>query len=101
MPVRIPGHREEDPLEAYVLIQTELDRGPIAEPLRGIPGVLSAEDLTGAFDAIVLARSDSTSSLTEQILGRIRALPGVIRALAAPLIGSIGEPALAGQVEAA
>jgi DNA-binding Lrp family transcriptional regulator len=80
-------------LKAYVLIQIEPNRAPIAETLRAMPGVISAQDLTGPYDAIVLARSDSTSNLTEQLVARIQDLPGVIRALSAPLIGTFGHRA--------
>lgn len=82
---------EEGSMEAYVLIQTEPNRGPIAESLRGITGVISAENLRGPFDAIALARSDSTRSLTEQVVAEIKRLPGVLRALSAPLISSLGQ----------
>jgi DNA-binding Lrp family transcriptional regulator len=85
--------REEEALKAYVLIQIEPDREPIAETLRAMPEVISAQDLTGPFDAIVLARSDSTRDLTDQLVARIQHLPGVIRALSAPLIGSLGQTA--------
>ena len=90
-------------MKAYVLIQTEANREPIAETLLGIPGVITAQDLTGPYDAIALARSDSTRSLTDQVVVQIQQLPGVIRALSAPLIGSLGlqAPALGGRVEAA
>ncbi len=96
--------REEEQLKAYVLIQTEGNREPIAELLRGMPGVISAQDLTGPYDAIALARSDSTGSLTEQVVAEIQKLPGVIRALSAPLIGTLGQvgrTALGGHFEAA
>jgi DNA-binding Lrp family transcriptional regulator len=88
-------------LNAYVLVQTEPNRNSIAEALRAIPGVLFAEDITGAYDAIALARSDSTRSLSEQVVATIRQLPGVIRAISAPLIGSTRKVELAGTVEAA
>jgi DNA-binding Lrp family transcriptional regulator len=78
-------------LKAYVLIQTVANGGSIAESVRAIPGVLAAEDLSGPFDAIALAQSDSTGSLTEQIVDRVRRLPGVIRALSAPVVGSLGQ----------
>jgi hypothetical protein len=80
--------REEKALQAYVLIQTEANREPIAQMVRGIEGVLSAENLSGPFDAIALARSDSTRTLAEQVVAEIQRIPGVIRALSAPLIGS-------------
>jgi hypothetical protein len=83
-------------LKAYVLIQTEANREPIAETLLGIPGVITAQDLTGPYDAIALARSDSTRSLTDQVVVQIQQLPGVIRALSAPLIGSFGQMQVAG-----
>ena len=77
-------------MQAYVLIQTEANREPIADRVRGIAGVIAAEDLTGPFDAIALTRSLSTQSLAEQIVAEIRRVPGVIRVLSAPLIGSLG-----------
>jgi hypothetical protein len=49
---------------------------------------LSAEDLTGAYDAIALVQADSTLSLMDAVIGEIRRLPGVTRALPAPWIGS-------------
>jgi hypothetical protein len=76
------------PLKAYVLIQTA-DGQPIAQALRAIPGIVSAEDLSGPFDAIALAGSDSTRGLLEGILAEIQRLPGVLRALPAPLIRSL------------
>jgi hypothetical protein len=72
-------------LKAYVLIQTA-DGQPIAQALRAIPGVVSAEDLSGAFDAIALAGSDSTRGFIEGIVAEIHGLPGVLRAIPAPLI---------------
>ncbi|HEX9237101.1 MAG TPA: Lrp/AsnC ligand binding domain-containing protein [Actinomycetota bacterium] len=79
-------------MEAYVLIQTDPARESIADSLLDIPGVVSAEDLTGPFDAIALARSDSTRSFHEHVVAEIQKLPGVIRALPAPLIVSLGHP---------
>jgi len=76
-------------LKAYVLIQTEANRAPIAEAIRRLPGVITAEDLTGPYDAIALARADSSRGLSEQVVAAIERLPGVIRALSAPLIRSL------------
>jgi DNA-binding Lrp family transcriptional regulator len=91
-------------LRAYVLIQTDGGNGLVADELREVPGVVSAEDVTGAYDAIAVARSDSMRYLTEVILPEIRKLPGVTRALPAPLLdGSTrdDETELAGRVAAA
>jgi hypothetical protein len=91
-------------LKAYVLIQTATSGAPITQALRAIPGVVSAEDLNGPFDAIVLAGAGSTRKLMDGIVAEIRQLPGVIRAIPAPLIRSLGqglEPVSASDHEAA
>ncbi|MDQ4005475.1 MAG: Lrp/AsnC ligand binding domain-containing protein, partial [Actinomycetota bacterium] len=62
---------------------------PIAQTLRGIDGVVCADDLSGPFDAIALAGSGSTGQLMEGIVAKIRELPGVLRVLPAPLIRSL------------
>jgi len=78
-------------LKAYVLIQAESRGESLARALTSIPGVVSAEDLSGAFDAIVLAAAASTRNLMEDIVAAIRKIPGVTRALPAPLLRSPAE----------
>ena len=75
-------------MKAYVLIQTESSGASLAPALISIPGVVSAEDLSGAFDAIVLAAAASSRQLMEDIVAAIRKIPGVTRALPAPLLRS-------------
>jgi hypothetical protein len=70
---------------AYVLIQAESLGAPLAHQLREIPGVVSADDIDGPYDAIALARSESTAGLMEHVVEPIRRLRGVQRALVAPL----------------
>ena len=89
-------------MKAFVLVQTESNSEPIAATLMGIPGVECAEDLTGPYDAIAFARSDSIRSLSEQVVDAIRRLPGVIRAISAPRLGSLRDRVgPAGTVQAA
>jgi Lrp/AsnC ligand binding domain len=76
--------RKGQSVDAYVLIQTDANHEPLAGALRTIPGVTFAEDLYGAYDAIALARSGSMQDLVDDVLGKIRGLPGVTRALPAP-----------------
>ncbi len=73
-------------MRAYVLIQTEPENQHLAQELRAIPGIVSAEDVTGAYDAIVVARAGSMRQLSEVILPEIRNLPGVMRAIPTPLL---------------
>jgi DNA-binding Lrp family transcriptional regulator len=73
-------------MTAYVLIQKQPDSEAVAARLRSMPEIVSADDLTGAFDAIALARAASSRDLFETVLPRIRELPGVTQALPAPLV---------------
>jgi DNA-binding Lrp family transcriptional regulator len=72
-------------MTAYVLIQTESLGIPVADRIREIPGVVSVDDIDGPYDAIAVARSESATALMDQIVGPIRRLDGVQRALVAPL----------------
>jgi hypothetical protein len=72
-------------VKAYVLIQTA-DAEPIGEALRLLPGVMSADNLRGPYDAIALVNSGSAEHPMDRILDDIRRLPGVARALTAPLV---------------
>jgi len=76
-------------LNAYVLIQTNGHGEGIAARLRAIPGVLAADDLGGAYDAVALAVADSSRQLIDGVVAEILRVPGVTRALPAPLIASL------------
>ena len=86
-------------MRTYILIQTDGESGLVADELREVPGVLSAEDVTGAYDAIAVAGSGSMQYLTEVILPEIRNLPGVTRALPAPVLGGSTRDGETGQRE--
>jgi hypothetical protein len=72
-------------LTAYVLIQKRADSQPVASTVRAMRGIVEAEDLTGPYDAIALARADSSRDLFDRVLPAIREVPGVTQALPAPL----------------
>ena len=71
--------------DAYVLVQTDGRTAPIARSLQDLPGIVFAEDVQGPYDAVVLARPDGLVSSVQEIVEEIRALPGVLHALAAPI----------------
>jgi hypothetical protein len=81
-------------MEAYVLVQTNTRRRQIAEELRAISGIVFAEDVSGPYDALALARQDPGADDLQGMLEQIRQLPGVIHALAAPVAGAIAGRAL-------
>jgi hypothetical protein len=78
-------------MQAFVLIQTQGGNEPLAAALRTIPGIQSADDLTGPFDAIAVVTADSTRDLFDGVVSRIRDLPGVTRALPAPVVRPLAE----------
>jgi Lrp/AsnC ligand binding domain len=87
------GTRKEIPaMRAYVLVQTDTPRRHVAERLRTLPGIEFAEDVSGPYDALALARSDPDGDGFEGVLDQIRGLPGVIHALPAPLAAPVAAP---------
>ncbi len=81
----------QEPNKAYVLVQTDPRTHRIAELVRAVPGIVFAQDITGAYDALALAGSDQSGDALGVILGHIRELPGVIHALPALLSGASTE----------
>ena len=54
-------------VQAYILIQTEVGKAAIvAEQVRQIEGVETADDVTGPYDVIVKASSNDVDTLTNK-----------------------------------
>ena len=74
-------------VQAYVLIQTEVGKAAVvAEEVRSIPGVETADDVTGPYDVIVRASSDDVDSLGKLVVARIQAVDGITRTLTCPVV---------------
>lgn len=74
-------------VQAYVLIQTEVGKAAVvAEEVRNIPGVETADDVTGPYDVIVRASSDDVDSLGKLVVARIQAVDGITRTLTCPVV---------------
>ena len=80
-------------MEAYMLVQTHSGSERIASILKGIPGVVLAEDIYGPYDAIALASLSADAPDLGTILFRIADLPEVVRVLVAPLPSRLEEEA--------
>ena len=82
---------------AYILIQRDDTRDPLAPTIRAVPGVLAADDVMGPYDAIVLAQHDPIERPVADGVEDIQRIPGVTRALVASVISShislVGDPA--------
>jgi hypothetical protein len=92
-PYRRP--REEGSVKAYVLIQIEPGAQAPDGSLLAISEIVDAERLSGPYDAIALADTDGARQI-DAVLEEVRLLPGVLRAIAAPLVRSGDRPVLAG-----
>lgn len=74
-------------VEAYILIQTAVGRAAdVVEEISGIPGVTSAQAVTGPYDAIVHARADDVDALGKLVVARIQAADGISRTLTCPVV---------------
>ena len=74
-------------VQAYVLIQTEVGKAAlVADEVRAIEGVSSADDVTGPYDVIVRAGADDVDHLGKLVVARIQAVPGITRTLTCPVV---------------
>lgn len=77
-------------MKAYVLIEAQPGGVALAERLRGIPEIVWAEDVSGAYDAIALAQAGPVLPI-EDIIAATHLLPCVTRAVPARVVGLRGE----------
>ncbi len=74
-------------VEAYVLIQTEVGKAAlVAEEVRTIPGVATADDVTGPYDVIVKASADDVDQLGKLVVAKVQAIEGITRTLTCPVV---------------
>jgi DNA-binding Lrp family transcriptional regulator len=74
-------------VQAYVLIQTEVGKAAkVANEVRAISGVNSAEDVTGPYDVIVQAEAGSVDDLGKLVVAKIQAVEGITRTLTCPVV---------------
>ena len=74
-------------VHAYILIQTEVGKAAaVAAEIAGIPGVTTAEDVTGPYDVIVRADADTVDQLGQLVVARIQNVEGITRTLTCPVV---------------
>ncbi|HET8591966.1 MAG TPA: Lrp/AsnC ligand binding domain-containing protein [Nakamurella sp.] len=74
-------------VQAYILIQTEVGQAAaVAGAIRGIPGVTSAEDVTGPYDVIVRAEANTVDELGKLVVARVQGVAGITRTLTCPVV---------------
>ncbi|MEU7637196.1 MULTISPECIES: Lrp/AsnC family transcriptional regulator [unclassified Streptomyces] len=74
-------------VQAYILIQTEVGRASaVAEVIAKIPGVLTAEDVTGPYDVIVRAQAETVDELGRMVVAKVQQVEGITRTLTCPVV---------------
>ncbi|MGV0813975.1 Lrp/AsnC ligand binding domain-containing protein [Mycolicibacterium boenickei] len=73
-------------VEAYVLIQTEVGRAEVvAKQLAALPGVVSAEYVTGPYDVVLRISADTLAVLQSDVVPAVQQVPGITRTLTCPI----------------
>jgi DNA-binding Lrp family transcriptional regulator len=74
-------------VQAFILIQTEVGQAAaVAQAIGELPGVTSAEDVTGPYDVIVRAEANSVDELGKLVVARVQGVPGITRTLTCPVV---------------
>ena len=74
-------------VKAYLLIQTEVGKAAyVVEAVRKIEGVVSADDVTGPYDVIVITEAESIDDLGKMVVSKIQAVDGITRTLTCPVV---------------
>ncbi|MEX1280075.1 MAG: Lrp/AsnC ligand binding domain-containing protein [Acidimicrobiia bacterium] len=74
-------------VQAYVLIQTEVGKAAtVADAVRAIEGVETADDVTGPYDVIVKAAADNVDDLGRMVVASIQQVDGITRTLTCPVV---------------
>jgi DNA-binding Lrp family transcriptional regulator len=75
------------PVNAYVLIQTEVGKAAtVARAVASLDGVLAAEGVTGPYDVIVRAEAETVDELGRMVVGRIQLIEGITRTVTCPVV---------------
>lgn len=74
-------------VSAYVLIQTEVGQAAaVAEQIRGLSGVASADDVTGPYDVIVRVEAETVDQLGKLVVANVQSVDGITRTLTCPIV---------------
>ena len=74
-------------VSAYILIQTEVGKAAqVATSVRGIVGIVAADDVTGPYDVIARAESTTMDDLGKMVVSRVQMIDGITRTLTCPVV---------------
>lgn len=68
--------------KAYVLIETAAGKSrAVAASLRGLPGVMMADAVTGPYDVIAVVQAGTVNDIGRLVMNEIHGQDGVVRTL--------------------
>jgi DNA-binding Lrp family transcriptional regulator len=74
-------------VRAFVLIETQVgNAGNVAKEIRAIPGVVTADDVTGPYDVIAQTEAESVDDLGRMVIGRLQLVDGIRKTLTCPIL---------------
>ena len=74
-------------VRAYVLIQTDVGlAADITVEVRRLPGVSSADGVTGPYDVIACVEVDDIDALGRMVVSRVQMIDGITRTLTCPVV---------------
>jgi DNA-binding Lrp family transcriptional regulator len=74
-------------VSAYILIQTEVGKAAsVAQQVRDVDGVSSADDVTGPYDVIARAEADTVDELGRMVVSKVQMIDGITRTLTCPVV---------------
>ena len=75
------------PVEAYILIQTEVgELESVVDACKAVGGIVKAEALNGPYDVIAYAETAELDDLNRLVLRQVQQIPGVTRTLTCPVM---------------
>jgi DNA-binding Lrp family transcriptional regulator len=75
-----------DGVEAYVLVQTAVNASHVAQEIRALDGVQSADDVSGPYDVIVRVAASDMDTLGRLVVSSIQSVDGITRTLTCPVV---------------
>ncbi|MDQ3646763.1 MAG: Lrp/AsnC ligand binding domain-containing protein [Actinomycetota bacterium] len=72
-------------VSAYILIQAEVNAAEVAQEIRKIEGVESADDVSGPYDVIVRLTAPTMDSLGQLVVSQVQSVDGITRTLTCPI----------------
>jgi DNA-binding Lrp family transcriptional regulator len=74
-------------VSAYILIQTEVGKASaVVDSVRGLTGVVQADDVTGPYDVILRAEAASIDELGRMVVSQVQLVDGITRTLTCPVV---------------